>query len=102
MSRPVDCPYFYGDYNRGREHEECRLIKNNTQSRPWRRKLCDSCPVPHIMRQTNSNDLVIEAEVGKRMFIFDQVVVTYAVCLKHRRELDNPRHCAECAQESEG
>ncbi len=97
--KPVACPFYYSDYYRGRETEECRLIGRNPQSRPWRRALCDSCPVPDIMRQTDCTDLALEAEVGRRLLILDQVQVTYAVCLKHKTELQNPRHCPACAQE---
>lgn len=97
--KPVDCPFYYSDYYRGREMEECRLIGRNPQSRPWRRALCDSCPVPNIMRHTDCTDLAIEAEIGRRLFVLDQVQVTYAVCLKHKTELPDPLHCPACAQE---
>jgi hypothetical protein len=99
--KPVDCPFYYSDYYRGRETEECRLIGRNPQSRPWRRALCDSCPVPGIMRHTDCADLALEAEVGRRLFVLDQVQVTYAVCLKHKTELPDPLHCPECAPERE-
>ena len=100
MSKPVNCRYFYGDYFRGKNHEECRLIEANpNNSRPWRRKLCDSCPVPALIITSNCRTLELEAEV-QRKFLRDHVVVTFAVCTKHVRQLDDPGYCPECAAEN--
>jgi hypothetical protein len=41
----IECAYFYGDYYRGRHHEECRLLGAS-----WSRDLCRTCPVPAIGR----------------------------------------------------
>ncbi len=38
-----ECKYFYGDYYRGRDHEECRLL-----GAQWKPALCRTCPVPAI------------------------------------------------------
>ncbi len=99
MSKPVNCPYFYGDYFRGQAKEECRLLAANPDNeRPWRRKLCDTCPVPEIVLTSNSRELLLEAEV-KRQFLRDRVEVTFAICSRHMLELDNPRRCPQCAAE---
>ena len=99
MSNPVNCRYFYGDYHRGRNVEECRLVQNNPNNdRPWRRKLCDSCPVPETLIVSNCRHLLLEGEV-RRKFLRDQVEITLAVCSKHVRELDDGKHCPECAAE---
>ena len=52
-NNPVNCRYYYADFHRERVVVECRLIKRNPDSRPWRRALSDSCPVPGILNQTN-------------------------------------------------
>ncbi|MCB0129396.1 MAG: hypothetical protein KDD78_01045 [Caldilineaceae bacterium] len=99
MTKPVNCRYFYGDYFRGKNQEECRLIDANpNNSRPWRRKLCDSCPVPALLITSNCRDLALEAEV-KRKFLRDQVEITLAICTKHILELDDPNYCPQCAAE---
>lgn len=96
---PVNCRYFYGDYFRGKNQESCRLIEANPDNqRPWRRKLCDSCPVPAILITSTSRDLLLEAEV-KRKFLRDSVEITFAVCSRHMLELSDPRYCPECARE---
>lgn len=99
MSKPVNCRYFYGDYHRGKNVEECRLLaRNRDNERPWRRKLCDSCPIPELIIVSQCRHLELEAEV-KRRFLRDQVDVTFAMCTKHLIELDDPRHCPRCAAE---
>ena len=99
LSNPVNCRYFYGDYHRGKNVEECRLLTENpSNERPWRRKHCDSCPVPETLIASNCRDLALEAEV-RRKFLREQVVITFAICTKHVLELDDPLYCPKCAEE---
>ncbi len=99
MAKPVDCPYFFGDYFRGREVEKCRLIERNRENRrPWRRALCDSCPVPAILRQTTCKHLALEASVVRKLGFLERVSV-YAVCTEHIAELQDPKHCPQCEAE---
>jgi hypothetical protein len=99
MSSPVDCPYFFGDYHRGREIEKCRLIARNRENRrPWRRALCDSCPVPGILRETTCKHLALEASVERKLGLIERVSV-YAICTEHLDELRDPRRCAKCEEE---
>ncbi len=99
MGNPVNCRYFYGDYFRGKNVEECRLLEANpSNQRAWRRKLCDSCPVPETLITSNCRDLGLEAEV-QRKFLREQVVITFSACTKHVLELDDPLYCPKCAQE---
>lgn len=98
-NNPVSCRYFYGDYHRGRNYEECRLLEaNSNNQRSWKRKLCDSCPVPELVIASNTRELGLEAEV-KRKFLREYVEVTFAICQRHMIELDDPRRCPKCAEE---
>jgi hypothetical protein len=100
--KPVNCRYFYGDYFRGKNVEECRLLARNPENeRPWRRKLCDTCPVPALIITSQCRHLELEAQVTRK-FLRDQVEVTFAVCTKHLIELDDPHYCPECAREAAG
>jgi len=95
----VNCRYFHGDYFRGKNKESCRLLEANPDNeRPWRRALCNSCPVPEVVATTNSLELALEAEV-KRKFLREAVEITFAICTKHMLELANPRHCPACAKD---
>ena len=92
----VDCPYFYGDYQRGRNLEKCRLIeRNRTSARRWKRTLCRTCPVPKILRETACRHLALEASVGLRWGLLERVTV-YAICTEGLHELPDPRRCPTC------
>jgi hypothetical protein len=100
MRKPVSCLYFYGDYFRGKEKEDCRLLEASPQNtRPWKRAHCDTCPVPALLIGSNSRNLLLEAAV-QRKFLREQVEVTFAVCAKHMLELDDPLYCPKCAEEA--
>ncbi len=102
MQKPVNCRYFYGDYHRGNNREECRLLSANPSNRrPWKRKLCDTCPVPELILMSNCRDLLLEAEV-KQQLLRERVEVTFAICGKHMVELEDPQFCPICAQEENG
>jgi hypothetical protein len=95
----VNCPYFFADYHRGKEIEKCRLIERNPENRrAWRRPLCDTCPVPGILRETRCRHLALEAYVQRKFAVVDRVAV-YAVCTEHITELADPKRCPECEAE---
>ena len=99
MEKPVNCRYFYGDYFRGKEKEECRLLASSPDNtRQWRRALCSTCPVPALIVASNSRELVLEAQIIRK-FMREQVAVTFAVCAKHLLELADPLYCPKCAEE---
>jgi hypothetical protein len=101
MNKPVNCLYFYGDYFRGKEKEECRLLAASPNNeRAWKRGHCNSCPVPGILIASNSRELALEAKV-ERKFLREQVEVTFAVCTKHMLELTDPLFCPQCAAEAD-
>ena len=100
MAKPVDCPYYFADYFRGRELEKCRLIERNPQNRrPWHRSLCNSCPVPGIIKHTTCRHLALEGSVERKLGILDRVSV-FAVCTEHVNELKDPRRCPACEAEA--
>jgi hypothetical protein len=102
VANQVNCRYFYGDYFRGKNREECRLLDANPRNtRAWHRKLCNTCPVPGIVLASNSRNLGLEAEVEKH-WLRERVKVTLAVCLRHVEELTDPTHCPKCAEEQRG
>lgn len=98
----MDCPYYYADYHRGRDVEECRLIaRNRDNRRPWKRGLCDTCPVPGILRASTCRHLALEAAVERKFGLIDRVSV-YAVCTEHIIELKDPRRCPRCEEQAAG
>lgn len=92
-----NCRFYYEDYHRGRETLECRLPKSRDSLR-WERKICDSCPVPAILRETDCAHLALEGTIRKRFPLGARMEV-FAVCTKHMAQLKDPRHCPQCAAE---
>ena len=98
-----ECRFYYNDYHRGHETEECRLIKGNANSRPWRQKDCFQCPVPEILQANNSPDLVLEATVKKGFLGLGRKVEVKAFCSRHLIDVPEPMAgCPECARERPG
>lgn len=92
----IDCPYYHYDFFRGRETEACRLLESSPDvTRPWRRALCRTCPVPRTMAHTDCDHLLLEANVRRR-FLAERVYITFALCGASLEELAHPQHCPAC------
>jgi len=92
----TECPYFYGDYYRGRNIEECRLLK--AAGERWTRDLCTTCPVPGITRANACEYLKLKPSVV-RLFTaaFQRRVQIAAYCEKTKRNVSEPHvGCGEC------
>ena len=88
-----ECPYFYGDYYRGREHEECRLLGNSN----WTQKYCETCPVPGIVRANSCPNMVLTGEIKSGFLGIGKGVKVSAYCTKTHRDVSNPHvGCGEC------
>lgn len=91
-----ECPYFHGDYYRGRNVEECRLLKASGQR--WSSDLCKTCPVPAIARANSCKYMQLQANVSRSAFAFFQRrVQVSAYCEKSQRNVAEPHiGCGEC------
>jgi len=99
----VECRYYYADYYRGREQQECRLIARNRRSGRWRPELCRHCPVPGILRANACSNLVLEGCVEETLFGLRRRVAVSAVCSKHLVEVAEPHvGCGHCHDERPG
>jgi len=99
----AECRYYYEDYVRGREHQECRLIIQNPESEPWRPELCKNCPVPGVLRANACPNLVLEGKVKKGFLGFGRGVAVTAVCSKYLVDVPEPHvGCGHCHEEHPG
>lgn len=95
----TECRYYYEDFHRGREQQECRLILANRASLPWKPTYCAKCPVPAILRANGSAHLRLELTVRKRFGLFTSLDVR-AHCARHAADIADPyRGCDACASE---
>lgn len=95
----VECQFFYGDYHRGRDHEECRLLKSANPPLKWQPTMCSTCPVPGILRANNCEHMRLTPEVYRPFFILKPQVRVEAYCLKTKQQVKEPHiGCGECHQ----
>ena len=92
----TECPYFYGDYYRGRQTEECRLLRASGQD--WSPDLCKTCPVPEITRANACQFMRLSAKVTRPVTAaFMRRVQVSAYCEKSEKSVDEPQiGCGEC------
>ena len=90
----VECRFYYADYHRGRQHQECRLIARHRSSERWQPELCRTCPVPDILRANACPHMILEARVVKRWLGLRRAVRVWAYCVEHRVEVAEPKGMA--------
>jgi hypothetical protein len=94
-----ECSYFFGDYFRGRQQEECRLLADAQPPLRWSPDLCASCPVPDIELANACPHLVLKPELGRPFPFLRQQVRVQAYCDKSNRTVKEPRiGCGQCHQ----
>src|SRR5438105_4392158 len=99
-----ECKYYYADYVRGRQSEECRLIENNPESERWFPALCQTCPVPGMLMANQCEHLRLYAHVGKGFLGLSKRVEVEGFCAEHLLDVKEPRvgcgHCHELQLDS--
>lgn len=92
----VECPYFYGDYYRGRQREECRLLESASLS--WKPSLCTTCPVPAITSANSCEHMVFHPSLNKPLPIIGKELVSVEVyCRKCECAVSEPQvGCGQC------
>ena len=91
-----ECKYFFGDYYRGRDREECRLLRAAGQR--WSRDLCATCPVPGILQANACEFIQLRASVIRSAgAFFQRRVHVSAYCEKVQRDVAEPHiGCGQC------
>lgn len=92
-----ECPYFYGDYFRGKNHEECRLLGPSISAQKWTSKLCNNCPVPGISRANACEFMKLSGEVSPGIFGLGKSMKISAFCAKSNSVVKEPHiGCGIC------
>lgn len=98
-----ECRFYYADYNRGRNLQECRLIKANPDSLRWQPKYCSQCQVPEILNANASPDMELTLTVKPIVLGLGRRLDVKAYCTKHRIAIDDPYvGCPKCIAERPG
>ena len=92
----TECPFFYGDYARGRNREECRLLQG--AGLEWDASLCKTCPVPGIKRANACEFIRLRPRVSRSVFnLFRKQVDVAAYCEKTSQSVAEPHvGCGQC------
>ena len=95
-----ECSFYYADFHRGRNRQECRLLARNTASPRWEPKDCMSCRVPDILWANASEHLELTGEVKIGLLGFGRRVEIRAWCTQHDIPITDPFvGCERCADE---
>jgi hypothetical protein len=95
------CRFYYEDSYRKSPKKECRLIRLNPDSEPWRERLCRKCPVPEILERNPCTNLALEAEAGSRWGLLSRLTV-FAVCTVKMEKLADPMTCTKGCDRYDG
>jgi hypothetical protein len=91
-----ECPYFFGDYYRGRSREECRLLQAGL-TRQWSSDLCRSCPVPGIIRANSCPNMSLQGQVEAKFLGLGRKMKISAFCSLNQSEVREPHiGCGQC------
>jgi hypothetical protein len=77
-----ECRFFYGDYYRGRNNEECRLLSQASPSLLWKADLCKTCPMPEIFMANACQNLDFIPSLHRPFPFIQERVKVLAVCRK--------------------
>ena len=98
-----ECRHYHEDFHRGRNIQECRLIKENPESAHWQPTDCSKCQIPDILNANASHDLQLTLMVKTGILGFGRRLEVAASCAKHHVSIDDPYvGCPICNSERPG
>ncbi|HSN95112.1 MAG TPA: hypothetical protein VLR89_08640 [Anaerolineaceae bacterium] len=95
-----ECKFFYGDYFRGRNVEECRALSADEKGK-WKVELCKDCPMPQIQTNNACPNLMLSADIVKP-FLRPEKISVQAWCTKVHDLVKDPNiGCPVCHQDQQ-
>ena len=93
----IECRYFYGDYHRGKDREECRFLNTANPPLRWHANLCLSCPVPGILRANSCEHMQLKPALKRPFPFLSSRVQANAFCNKAGVAVSEPHvGCGQC------
>ena len=97
----AECQFYYEDFARGRNRQECRLVQGRPSGNDWTPGLCKTCPVPAILRANACPNMVLEGAVKKRFLGLSRNLAVTAFCTKAKQDVAEPQvGCGQCHGDS--
>jgi hypothetical protein len=92
-----ECPFYYEDFHRGREIQECRLIQRTADGGTYTPDLCGRCRVPRIILANACPNLLLEARAVSGFLGFRRKVEISATCTRTLDPVEVPEiGCGQC------
>ena len=92
-----DCPFYYADFHRGRQVQECRLVARTPGGGRWAADLCGRCRVPAIQRANACTHLVLQAHVRQGLLGLGRGIDIRATCTRSGGTVTTPEvGCGLC------
>jgi hypothetical protein len=93
----TECPYYYEDFHRGRNRQECRLIEKTPDGGRYTPDLCNRCPVPRIVLANACKHIVLEARASRGILGFGRRINLSAYCTRSHQDVKEPEiGCGQC------
>lgn len=98
-----ECRHYYEDFHRGRNIQECRLIKGNPDSLAWRPADCARCGVPEILNANSSPNVELKLTIKPKLLGLGRTMEVEASCIKHHITIEDAfTGCPHCNAERPG
>ena len=94
----ADCQHYYADFNRGRDTQECRLPRRDSEK--WRPDLCKTCPVPRILQANACAHLTLTGRIQLGFLGLTRKMAVTATCYKAGGPVAEPAiGCGNCHED---
>ena len=91
----AECKYYYADFNRGRNTQECRLPRSDADR--WTPDLCKTCPVPRILLANACPYLTFIGKIERGLFGLTRKMTVQPTCPKAEGLVTEPViGCGHC------
>lgn len=92
-----DCPFYYADFHRGRQVQECRLVARTPGAGRWAPDLCGRCRVPALQRANACPNLMLAARVRQGVLGLGRGIGITATCTRSGGAVAEPEiGCGQC------
>lgn len=85
-----ECKHYHEDFHRGRNVQECRLVKQNPNSERWHPNDCSKCSVPDILMANADPDMELTLTISRGFMGFGRKIGVGAKSLKDGVVIENP------------
>jgi hypothetical protein len=92
----AECAYYYEDFQRGANRQECRAL-DEVRSSAWQPSDCARCPVPTVLAANGSPLLRLAVTIRPGVLGIGRRLLVEARCTEHGVITTDPRAgCEEC------